>query len=228
MLVKFEHKKTREELEEALHRQIKRLRRAAAIYDEDNYEEAETLANVACTLLNESRGSQSLLGQLGIKSQLRFHDSTASAFKKPEVPGEKWNLGLPLCKLRVYGDRAEYRAPLDQREGSAAPGDLLFQEWWEQKVYMPFPEMQLSRRELAWTLRSQDGGTHVDDHIKNEAYLWLSTVADARACFLPGQGAVMAIGAGPPPEGRPIENGHWATMRQIAWELDKALTEYGL
>lgn len=61
--------------------------------------------------------------------------------------------------------------------------------------------------ELIHCLRSEDGGAHVDALLKDEAYVAMLQDASPHVRI----------------DGRPAPEAHFATMRQIAWEIMKSL-----
>jgi hypothetical protein len=82
-------------------------------------------------------------------------------------------------------------------------------KWYSEAVFFTGNGKALSRKNLIFSLRNQMGGSHVDPTIKDEG-----NVTDDIAPF-----AAMSGGA--------VPNGHFATMRQIAWELDASLIRAG-
>lgn len=218
----FKYKRSREELEASLTRQLANMRRSAEAYDRGALEEAERLAVTAYVLLHDGNNrSKSLLGQLGLKDQLRF---VSSATKPP--PGAEL-LGLPLCGIDAGQEGSTYFAPLgDITWITGKPGHLPFSKWWSEVVYTTVRGIELTRKNLVFALRTFDGG-HVDGSLRDEAYHWLATQADPRVTVAPSGGVNISLN-GPVGGQAPVPNGHWATMRQIAWELDKALIEIGL
>ena len=108
-----------------------------------------------------------------------------------------------------------------------------FSDWWDQEVYETHRGLKLTRKNLVFALRTTDGGSHVDEILSDEAYHWLATKGDANTFAVDGGivGTISLDGSeiGPPPgqDAKPILHGHWATMRQIVWELDDALIGLG-
>jgi hypothetical protein len=88
---------------------------------------------------------------------------------------------------------------------------------------------KLSRKNLIFALRHQMGGGHVDANITDDALQWLVRGAHVLSPeqWKDAQGNVVESPA-PEVASGPVPNGHWATMRQIGWELDFALTSLGL
>jgi hypothetical protein len=124
----------------------------------------------------------------------------------------------PLVRAQlVSGAGWKWAAPLGDAKCKA---DLSFSQWWEETIFTDAGGRDLSRKNMILTLRSQDGGAHVDDSIRDEAYYWLANDAN------PGIRSVGPPGS-PNATGRPIEHGHRATVRQIGWEMDETLKRLG-
>jgi hypothetical protein len=200
-------------MEVALQRQIAHLRRSATAYDEGSIEEAERLASAVYMICHDGgRNAKSLLGQLDLKSRVRFPDSSSWPPKEPGVA----RAGPPL--LGLWNDDQGLRyAP---RLGSPARLEKLpFSKWWDQKVYENARGLTLSRKNLVCSLRSQDGGGHVDDKLTDEAYYSFLAYGDHHGW---NDERTLSVDSG-----IPVQNAHWMTMRQIAWEVDQALIASG-
>jgi hypothetical protein len=225
------YRKTKEELEEALGRQIGHLRRSCASYDAGELSEGERLAATCYILLHDGVGRQkSLLGQLGLKSKMRFVDSDQiAALKRNGLPTDPLSsIGLPLVSIHLMENSALYVPFLGSTPFQSEA--VTFSHWWEGEIYKNASGVTLTRKNLVFFLRSQDGGAHVDDHLRDEAYKWLATAPDERVKFL-GNGRLAMSMAGQDQSlgsGVVVKNAHWASMRQIAWEVDQSLKSAGL
>ncbi|RYE84675.1 MAG: hypothetical protein EOO65_01835 [Methanosarcinales archaeon] len=207
---RWAHQKSREELEQALVRQTAHLRRSAQAYDDGVLEEAERLASSIYILVHDGWGkTKSLLGQLGLIAKMRFVDSAT-----PKSPDAYYQSNI-MCGFEA-GENGWSFIPKCQF-GDKEPTRLVkFTEWWSQEVYSTAAGLELTRKNLVFALRMQDGGGHVDDEITDKAYHWLATKGDDRAEVIHPSGNTN------------VNNGHWATMRQIAWEMDQTLISHGL
>src|SRR4051812_47474021 len=65
------------DLVEQLRIQVDFLERSSVAYDQGFEDEARRLATVVRILVHDTARSKSLLGQLGVKERLRYHDTTA-------------------------------------------------------------------------------------------------------------------------------------------------------
>lgn len=201
-----------EELVEKLTTQMKALRSSAAAYDKGELWEAERLAATVYILLHDGAGrTKSLLGQLGKKNSLQYV-STSRGFRC-EFAG--WGSKLispeaypptPLVVVRMNDEGVNF-APLCEAMDPSWSRLLPFSRWYDEAVFKTASGRELSRKNLIFSLRSQDGGAHIDAHLRDEAYVGLFKDASPQ------------LRAG----GKPIPGAHFATMRQITWELEKTL-----
>ena len=162
-------RKTPEQLECELHEQVQELRDRCSAYDAGKTWEAKNIASSAYKLLHDGTGrTKSLLGLTGKKATVNW---LSSAF-----PIDPRNLlhSTPLIFMEVNGSSARYVPKL----GDGGPDDyhdLSFKSWWEEAVYASPRGLRMSRKNIVFTMRTQDGGGHVDDHISDEAYHAMST-----------------------------------------------------
>lgn len=221
------HIRTQTELEQELREQAEALRVSAASYDSGKLWEAKRLATTAYILLHDGgRNSRSLLGQLGLKGLML---STANHDDSSPMP-----LAIITMDVQAGGKGASFTPFLDQY--STHRQTLPFSKWYEETVFVS-GSLRLSRKNLIFTFRSQAGGAHVDASISDDAFQWLRTNSPIHL----GPASV-----GPPRDAEgnevecppelenifadlsgPVPNGHFASMRQIAWEIDQTLIALG-
>jgi hypothetical protein len=210
---RFVYEKTAEELYEALNRQILNLRRSISAYDEGATEEAERMAASIFIMLHEGSKNRALLLSLGLRKTMVFPDS--SFILLPSHPGGEVMQAPPLCVIQMVENSVQY-APLcimDTPEEPLPVKWVSFERWWEQGIYTTARDRELSRKNVVFAMRNHDGGAHVGDKSYHEAYHWLATDFDPRVRVTNGEGMKL-----------PLKNAHWPTMRQVAWEVDRALT----
>jgi hypothetical protein len=211
----FKHAKTREELLENFRRQVANFRRSCAAFDSGALEEAERLASSIYVLCHDgvNSNSKSLLGMLGFKTKLLFPDSASS--RGPRAP-DVVQAGPPLLAIKMDANPLFYGAPLG--DGEKRMARIGFSKWWEAEVYRNVQDQKLSRKNLIFFLRSQDGGGHVDDNIRDESYYRFVKFGDhvswndnrtLRVDFAGGDTSEAAF----------------YSVRQIAWEVDQAIIE---
>ncbi len=112
-------------------------------------------------------------------------------------------------------DRSSSFVPVLDR-GPLGARKLGFEKWWNEAVYENAKGQKLSRFDLVSSLRSKDGGSHFDGELPSTPYLemkdngagWMSTGGDL--------GNSVA----------PVKNGHLATMRHIAFEVQQSIVNY--
>lgn len=206
--------KTDDELRQALKRQVANMRRSMTAFDDGAVEEAERMAQSCYVLLHDGGKSHSLLGQLGLKKAMMLPDSS---LKLPLTrSGSGVLLAPPLTVFRLDEAGAAVSPLCHTGLNLTDLPWLKFGKWWEQIIYTTNKSLKLKRMNLIFSMRNQDGGGHVDRQIDNEGYHWLAVDVDPRARMTTEAGQ------------QPITGAHWASMRQIAWEVDQALREMGL
>ena len=182
------------------------LQSSSAGYDAGNFWEAARLATIVYTLVNDGRSrTVSILSQLGLRDQLEFLTHT-----EQNTPGNLigW---APLCTIELAQEYCRYMPMLD-RLAVERSKKVKFKTWWSEPIFENSYGQPLSRMNLVFALRSQDGGSHFDSELPQSPYLNLKNDA---------QGLQFIKYDGSPPV--PIRNAHTATMRQIAFELEQSI-----
>jgi len=234
----FLYTKTEADLREALARQVRHLRRSFDAYDNGHHEEAERIAAVIYILVHDDNSSRkirsrSLLGQLSEKGRMRFAQTSGVDLRERIAPNQ-WRTPTPLCAPTVKGGVGVY-VPIGGNFLHGRLSMVPFSEWWEQPIMENPYGNTLSRKNLVFALRTKDGGGHIDPNITDGVYHWASSgrsagyrvTSDGVEIGQPlplghnGKGAL-------PPDYIRIPNAHWATMRQIGWELEVSMGECGL
>jgi hypothetical protein len=201
---------TREELLSHLHEQRAFLRLSAETFDRGIQAEAKRLAAVIRTMVHDTGKSRSLLGQLGVKTRLRYHDTRA----RPPVPGAILiHAGLAIIEIGYEGAGVtRFQAPLDdlspERRGSPVP----FEDWWTGEVLRDNEGNSFARRDLVLGVAHLDGGVHVDPELE-ESYAALTRANSHGWELFDMQGVLLSEG--------PV----LANVRQIAWELETTMDE---
>jgi hypothetical protein len=226
-LVKYH--KSREELVENLLEQIEFLRESCRLYDAGKRREAKRLATTLYILAHDGTQQKSLLRLLGLRGERRF------------ISAADPKIGREICvPLIIWSDPTQggYFAPDFHTINGAKDRlrRLAFSDWWDEKLYVSVNNVGLSRKNLIFALRSQDGGAHVDASLKDSSYHWLMTKsADGARTFEGGfavefdprditkDGVLYAKRM----LGDPAKEGHLAIMRVIAWEVDETLKAMG-
>lgn len=244
----WEYSKSEDELREALVRQMSNMRRSAEAYDAGHDGEAERLATVAYTLLFEGKGrTKSLLGQLGLKNELLFYNSAM-----PEINFDFDQIKLFMAdyikKHNLRKDPVEVvktippkLCPAYMKQGGVQkfwplcdapdfPSRQLpqwsFDRWWDEIIYQRNADVSLSRKVLISALRSQEGGAHVDDKRRSRSSHYISNDQSVTS-RLNIETNEFEYPEMPDCEGTTFPNAHWASMRQIAWEIDETIKGLG-
>lgn len=201
--------RTREELEAALNVQRQALTSSCNAFDEGAQWEALRLATAVFNLVHDGgRQSLSILTQLGVRDSISY-----LASGQPISPNNLVS-STPLVIFQVGGDKSGPIPRLDQDP----VGDRMvsFKAWWEREgIYRAGAAgRDWYRKNLVFSLRNQDGGSHFDRKLTDPDYMQLKA----------GAGWIVGTNG---QEG-PMSGLEFATMRQIAYELMKSLDEAGL
>lgn len=198
--------RSKEELLNALKEQLAALESSSAAYDAGELWEAQRLATTAYTLLHDGRGrTWSLLSQLGIRDQMDF---LASA---PPINPDNLLSDMPLVLTRLTANPASAQYLPRLGDGTPITEWLPFADWWSQIILKDQRGLSLTRKDLVLTLRDQEGGSHFDEELKNPAYI--SVKEGNLGWVLVTPRGSESIDPGP----------QFASMRQIAWELEQSL-----
>ena len=204
------------ELLDKLRSQVGFLERSSALFDAVHKDEGERLALATRLLLHDTNQSHSLLGQLGVKTALRYTDT--SIHIKPETKhlgGGRYSttimahagLVLMQAELGPPGSGGWTYAPVlvpTTPERTNPPAS--FTRWWGSSFLTDTTGDPVTRKSVTLAVANKDGGAHVARAIP-EAFLRLSS----------GESMPIRTGSGDTWSG--IPGVVMATMRQIAFEL---------
>ena len=204
--------RTEEELVEALMTQWRHMSASCNAYDAGDKSEAIRLATAIYTIVQDGGSSKSILSQLEQKETLQFVTTGHTHTEEEIKSAERYT---PLIEL----DPAKIEfVPIYQfawkRKIEHPMTKLPFDGWWEKDIIFFDGDKRLNRKQLTQTLRNQEGGGHYDNQVRNQNYAALKEKA---VMVVPGDGGVAA---------NYTEGLHWATMRQIAHELDLSLKQH--
>jgi len=206
-------KRTKLGLLHALLVQFDGLRLSAAMYDVGHRGEAVRMANAIFVLAGpEMRNHKSILSQLGQEATLQIpstadsrgpHGSALIAVNVTPYMNEETGTGGWIIASEPYGHEA-----LNNGRRIA----LL--DWWSEGVLGGSGVADpLTRLQVVRVMRDQDGGAHLDDHIKDELYL---------AVHLKGVGFQFKPSADAK-DTQPVDGALEATVRQMAYEVLEGL-----
>ncbi len=189
----------REDLEFRFEVQREFLRASCRLYDEGYSWEALRLATTVYVLVQDNgKKSHSILSQLGIKNALTYVASGAPCVLGNYAPE------VTLASM-ILGRGGRYVPWLSR---SPSPSEFIdFNRWWDGETIIRAQKFTLTRKELTFSLRSKDGGSHLDSKIVDPNYVQIT-----RGGVMPFTGS----GTGPV---APLFGPELASMRQIAWEL---------
>lgn len=205
------HQVTHQEKLELLREQHSALIQSGKSYDQGNLWEAKRIATSAYLLCHDplttgkKTRTKSLLGQIGCKTSMKFL-STARPLSKTFIP---WT---PLIHMHASADSGHGFNFVPMLENNQLDRKWIsFTRWWDEEVFKSGDDsFTLTRKNLVFSMRDQDGGAHVDEHLTDPAYLLFKTKNDIRLTKN---------------DDEPIPNAHLATMRQIGFELQSSISE---
>jgi len=185
------------------------LEASSQAFDEGYLSEAKRLATTIRVLLHDTRTSHSILGQLGVKSNLDYINSAPPLDPTP-ILSETGFIGI-----RRINNSTTFYAPL----GDHPPfEDLIpykkFDEWWNEGIIRDNTGQVFSRSKLILEVVNKDGGAHVDPNL-NLAYAELSRNNSMDWVVSDGENLI------------PLKDFELYCIRQIAYELYSSLKQAG-
>ena len=197
------------DFKEHLRRQIQFIRNSCELFDRGHVEEAIRIAVSLRVLFHHTGQSISLLHHLGAKS-ISLVSTAAPFVEEPVIP----NLHLVNMLMSINGIDS-IRCHCEPILGNSPRNEAIpFQKWWQDDVVIEHKEPRkiLARRNLVLTAANMDGGAHVGDKLE-------PTYDEVRR----GSGMeiefVFKPESGRAPLTVPFENIHYASLRQIGYEV---------
>lgn len=202
---------TPDELAEQLRIQVGFIERSAKAYDDGYEDEARRLATVVRVLVHDTRLSKSLLGQLGVKEKLRYHDTTL--IKLPASIQLVGSAGLALQEVKTGPDGHGRYVPVgDELHPHRIRPPVPFPDWWSHPFQIA--DDQFIRKQIVLNVANQDGGAHVDPQL-DPLYAQLTRTNFAGWKYTNAEGTERDFDG----------NVALACVRQIAYEIRRTLTE---
>lgn len=202
-------KRTRLGLQYSLLVQYDALCLSSALFDVGHRNEAIRIANAIFVLLGpDARNHKSILGQLGVLDGQLTIPSTADS----RGPHRTALIAVEATPYSTDDGQSGYfieSIPFGH-EPLSSSRRLPIRDWWNEGVLSGIgASATLTRLQVVRIMRDQDGGAHLDDHIKDETYL---------AVYMKGTGFLYK----PTAESEvslPVEGALEATVRQMAHEI---------
>jgi hypothetical protein len=196
--------RSHQELESALAIQRRHLAVSCKAFDEGDVSEALRLSTIVYTLVHDGGDIRSILSQLDLKEKLEFFASNMEISSAIRAQADRCT---PLVELETKVGIPRF-VPLctfvKNRGAYFGVRKLPFDAWWNKDIIFFDGERNLTRRQLAFTLRNQEGGSHYDVEVRNPNYPALKAPS---VFFVPGRG----LGQ--------MEHLELVSMRQVAEEL---------
>ena len=189
---------------------------SAAGYDAGELWEAKRLATAVYTIVaDQGSNSRSILRQLGIKNKLEF----LSCVQPPDEPGRQ-TLAIIKGMCGVV-DTIEGPLYYPVLGNAFFKRHIAFNEWWDEVLFTNKNGQDITRKNLTFSLRSKDGGSHFDSKLPETAYLSMKLGSDTGLIALKGDGPQFSF-----EDADPIRFGHLALMRQVTYELIDTLDRH--
>lgn len=148
---------TKDELKQHFLEALQFLEVSSNSFDAGFHAEAKRLATTIRVLLHDTKQSQSLLKQLGLKDKLSYRNTA--------FPLNPNNLlaHLGLVGMRMTSAGTSYFAHLDDIPPDPEIHQFkTFETWWNEVVIKDTKGEEFTREKLIKLLSNQDGGAHVD------------------------------------------------------------------
>jgi hypothetical protein len=199
------YRRTRDELMEQLHRQMRFMHVSSKAYDDGQEDEAARLAASLRILFHDTKNQTSLLTELGIRDGLQLVDTV------PPIIPDAIMQTRGLVHMAINAESGQYVAPLDNPIGPSRMGRARtpFQTWWESPVQTDRLGAEFSRRSIVLFAAHKEGGAHVDAELTSE---WAALIRENSLGWEFHSGD-----ADPEPFGGNVA---FASVRQIVWELE--------
>jgi len=172
------------------------LRNSCAAYDHGCKEEAVRIAVVIRVLCHDTKMSNSLLSQLGVKQTLQFVTTAATL---PEGMENDFDFGDLLKDTTIGHDI--FFTPVQPDNPTISSLD-----WWEQDILIR-DKIFFSRKHVVLAAANKDGGAHVDTP---DAKLKAFRESAFHRTVKNPDGTTSSI---------PLENNHFRVLRRLADEL---------
>lgn len=156
---------TEEQLRENLKEQLKFLKKSAEEFGKGDVSEAKRLAVTIRLLLHDTRKSASLLGQLRIKNNMAYLDTSNTYNPNNLMP----HTGLVSIYYSSEMPSPIYRPRFNQLAHTYTTVD--FNTWWSNNIVIKDQINNIfTRKNLVLFVADKDGGAHVDRALDIDYY----------------------------------------------------------
>lgn len=187
---------------DALEQQVNFICRSCEAYDRlQREDEAIRIATHLRVIFNSTRNSVSLIEQCRLEGEAML---STSSF----LDGHQLGFGLIDLYLNRKTGETSCHPCLDI---DTYPRLIPMQKWWDEEIVIKYGEKALTRRDIVRTMVDKDGGAHVDPGPLPPEYIDLKRFGGIRIMDANQQKQLF-----PRIE---VKNGHFASVRQMAYEL---------
>jgi hypothetical protein len=189
---------------------LEKLKHFNKCYDDGQESFSTDIATVIRTICKDSRTTQSLLTQTGLKAKIIF-----CMYSDAKVDERDLGTSAPLCIMSASIKGAVFMPKLDEvKEFKGNKYFVKFNQWWDQVVIKDSFKNEFTRKDLVETVCDKEGGAHFDSKLdqKSENLFHKNSI---NWTFLSSDQSA-----------RPFDNKvHLASIRHISYELVNALED---
>lgn len=178
-------------------------------YDDGQEFVAIDIATIIRALCKDTKNTQSLLSQAGLKSKIIFQMYVGIQTFETNILTSH-----PLCTMRMRAGQGAFMPLLeDVKEIGGVSYQVKFNQWWDQIVIKDSFKNKFSRKDLVETVCDKEGGAHYDSELKQKDHnlFYENSIA-------------WTVISSTDPVAKPFNNKvHLASIRHISYELVSAI-----
>jgi hypothetical protein len=163
--------RSRQELLDALAVQRRHLAASCAAYDAGDHSEALRLATCVYNIVHDGGKIRSIMTQLGIKEKHLFFASNVKDGADVHALADRYTPLVELERLYIQPEFVALCTYFQNRNAWFGVRGLPFERWWNRDIIFFHGPLCLTRRQLVFTLRNQEGGSHFDQEVRNPNFV---------------------------------------------------------
>lgn len=199
--------KSKEDLEKEFQYNLNSLQSSCESYDNNNdFSAIDIATRLRVLLYDNGRNNNSLFKHMDLKG-IKFLDTADKIIEDNAMPSE--------CLVYISQDEnLEFIKYYPNLEMSPEHRFIDFEPWWSQTVYRD-DEKRFSRSDIVLSIADKDGGAHSDSKIPKDYYEFSRKGSGATTTY--------TINGVPVGDTKNMDNLHFASLRQIAYEVIETL-----
>lgn len=179
---------------------------SCAAYDAGDHSEALRLATCVYNIVHDHGAIHSIMAQLGIKETHKFLATNIRDATCIQTIVNRYTPLIELERLYVGPTFVPLCTYFENRNAWFYVRGLSFDAWWNKDIIFFDGPQRLTRRQLVFTLRNQEGGSHYDKEVRNPTF---HSLQKSFVFFHPSTNRISEQ-----------KNLELASMRQVAEELE--------